>query len=87
MQLMPYMASWVQRALIGYKLDPNVPVNNALEGTLLLQYYLDIMHGDTHAALALYHSGNRLGNKRNGSYIRPIMSLRAYFYHYPRAGW
>lgn len=87
MQMMPYMASWVQRALIGYKLDPHVPVNNALEGTLLLQYYLDMTHGDTHAALALYHSGNSRSNNRNGSYIRPIMSLRAYFYHYPRAGW
>ncbi len=87
MQIMPYMASWVQRALVGYSLDPNVPVNNALEGTLLLQYYLDVRHGDTHAALALYHSGNTRSNARNGSYIRPIMSLRRYFYHYPRAGW
>jgi LysM repeat protein len=87
MQLMPYMANWVQRALVGYKLDPNVPVNNALEGTLLLQYYLDVTHGDTHAALALYHSGNSRKNTRNGDYIRPIISLRSYFYHYPRAGW
>jgi LysM repeat protein len=87
MQIMPATARWIQSALVGYNLDPSIPVNNALEGTLLLQYYLDVRHGDTHAALALYHSGNTRANLRNGSYIRPILSLRRYFYRYPRAGW
>jgi LysM repeat protein len=87
MQLMPYMAAWVQRALVGYPLDPNVAVDNILEGTLLIRYYLDVTHDDTHRALALYHSGDTTADKRNGLYIRATWSLRDYFYHYPRAGW
>lgn len=86
-QLMPYMADWVQRALLGYRLDPRVPANNALEGALLLAYYLDINHHDAHKALASYHSGNELPNRRNGDYIRAIAGLRAYFYHHPRIGY
>jgi len=87
MQIMPYMADWVQRTLIGYKLDPKVPVNGVLEGTLLLQYYLDMTHGDVHRSLALYHSGNVRANPRNGVYIRACLALRDYFYHHPRVGW
>lgn len=85
-QIMPQTALWVQRNLIGYALDPRVPANNALLGTVLLAYYLDINHRDTHRALALYHSGNMVPNKRNGAYIRAILGLRAYFYHHPRVG-
>ncbi len=86
MQLMPYMARWVQRSLVGYKLDPNTPENNALEGTLLLSYYLDMTRHDAHRALALYHSGDTFANRRNGFYIRAVLGLRDYFYHHPRAG-
>jgi LysM repeat protein len=85
-QIMPDTARWVQRALIGYTLDPRVPENNILEGTLLLAYYLDTNHHDTHKALALYHSGDTTPNKRNGTYIRAVLSLRQYFYHHPRVG-
>ncbi len=85
-QIMPFMANWVERALIGYHVDPNVPVNNALEGTLLLAYYLDATNGDVHKSLALYHSGDVFSNERNGIYIRTIESLRDYFYHHPQAG-
>lgn len=87
MQIMPYMADWVQHTLIGYKLDPKVPVNGVLEGTLLLQYYLDMTRGDVHRSLALYHSGNVRANPRNGIYIRACLALRDYFYHHPRDGW
>ncbi len=86
MQIMPFMARWVQRALVGYDLDPSVPVNNALEGTLLLDYYLDRTGRDTHRALALYHSGDTFASRRNGLYISKIEEFRAYFYHHPRAG-
>ncbi len=86
MQMMPFMARWVQRALVGYKLDPNVPVNNALEGTLLLGYYLDVTGHNAHKALALYHSGDTLPSHRNGLYISKIEEFRDYFYHHPRAG-
>jgi len=85
-QIMPYMANWVERALIGYHVDPNVPVYNALEGTLLLAYYLDETNRDAHKSLALYHSGDTFSNERNGIYIRTIESLRDYFYHHPQAG-
>jgi LysM repeat protein len=85
-QIMPQTAAWVERALIGYTLDPQVPANNALLGTVLLAYYLDINHQDSHKALALYHSGNTAPNKRNGTYIRAVLGLRAYFYHHPRVG-
>lgn len=86
MQIMPFMARWVQRALVGYDLDPNVPVNNALEGTLLLGYYLDITNHNEHKALALYHSGDTFASRRNGLYISKIEEFRDYFYHHPRAG-
>jgi len=87
MQIMPFMARWVQRALVGYNLDPNVPANNALEGTLLLAYYLDVTGHNDHKALALYHSGDTLASRRNGLYITRVEQYRAYFYHHPRAGW
>lgn len=86
MQIMPDMARWIQHTLVGYNLDPNVPVNNALEGTLLLGYYLDITKRDVHKALALYHSGDTLPSRRNGLYIKAIELYRDYFYHHPRAG-
>lgn len=86
MQIMPFMARWVQRALVGYDLDPNVPVNNALEGTLLLDYYLDRTGRNAHKALALYHSGDTFASHRNGLYISKIDEFRDYFYHHPRAG-
>ena len=86
MQIMPYMADWVQRNLVGYKLDPNMPVNNVLEGTLLLFYYLDTNGHNAHKALALYHSGNTRATRRNGLYLRSCLWLRDYFYHNPRAG-
>jgi len=87
MQIMPFMARWVQRALVGYNLDPNVPANNALEGTLLLAYYLDVTGHNDHKALALYHSGDTLPSRRNGLYITRVEQYRAYFYQHPRAGW
>jgi soluble lytic murein transglycosylase-like protein len=87
MQLMPYMARWVQRALVGYNLNPNTPENNVLEGALLLAYYLDVTGHNTHKTLALYHSGDTSPDRRNGQYIRAVLGLRAYFYHHPRAGW
>jgi LysM repeat protein len=87
MQLMPSMARWVQGTLVGYNLDPNVPENNVLEGTLLLAYYLDATGHDTHKTLALYHSGDTRPNRRNGLYIRAVLRLRDYYYHHPRAGW
>lgn len=85
-QIMPQTARWVERNLLGYTLDPRVPTNNALIGTTLLAYYLDINHHDTHKALALYHSGNMQANRRNGDYIRAVLALRTYFYHHPRVG-
>jgi LysM repeat protein len=85
-QIMPQTAEWVEQNLIGYPLDPRVPANNALIGTVLLAYYLDINHHDTHRALALYHSGNMVANYRNGTYIRAVLGLRPYFYHHPRVG-
>lgn len=85
-QIMPETAAWVQQNLVGYPLDPHPTLNNALLGTLLLAYYLDINHHDAHKALALYHSGNTAADARNGSYIRTVLRLRAYYYHHPRAG-
>lgn len=87
MQVMPAMATWVQKTLVGYKLDPSVRENNIAIGTLLLSYYLDVTHHDVHKALALYHSGDTLPSKRNGAYIRSVLSYRDYFYHHPRAGY
>ncbi len=85
-QIMPYMSSWVEKTLVGYALDPYTRADNILEGTLLLQYYLDATRGDVHKSLALYHSGNMLADPRNGDYLRAILALRDYYYHNPRAG-
>ncbi len=85
-QIMPSMARWVQRNLVGYPLDPEVRTNNALEGALLLAYYLDVTHHDTRRALALYHSGYTSLDKRNRSYVQAVLGLRAYFAGHPRAG-
>jgi soluble lytic murein transglycosylase-like protein len=87
MQILPSMARWVQGALVGYNLDPNVPENNALEGAILLAYYLDVTGRNTHKTLALYHSGDTRPDRRNGQYIRAVLRLRDYFYHHPRTGW
>lgn len=85
-QIMPYMSAWVEKTLVGYPLDPHTRKDNILEGTLLLQYYLDATRGDVHKSLALYHSGNMLADSRNGDYLNAILALRAYYYHNPRAG-
>lgn len=86
MQLMPAMAQWVQRSLIGYPLDPQERATNILEGALLLRYYLDITGVNTHKTLALYHSGNMRADARNGRYLRAVLELRAWYYHHPRLG-
>jgi len=85
-QIMPYMSSWVEKALVGYRLDPYARGDNILEGTLLLQYYLDATGGDVHKSLALYHSGNMRADARNGAYLRAILALRGYYYHNSIAG-
>jgi LysM repeat protein len=85
-QIMPNMAEWAQSTLVGYPLDPNVPVNNILLGDLVLLHYLDGSKRSVSAALALYHSGNVLPSERNQSYIHAVLADRQYFYDHPRAG-
>lgn len=85
-QIMPRMARWVQQALVGYPLDPNVPANNAFLGALLLAYYLDANHGNVARALGMYHSGYTTLDARNRAYVRAVLGLRAYFTHHPRSG-
>lgn len=85
-QIMPETAAWVQRELLGYPLDPHVRENNALEGTLLLAYYLDVERRDMRRALSRYHSGNTLDDARNRLYVRSVLSLRRLYYRHPRLG-
>jgi soluble lytic murein transglycosylase-like protein len=85
-QIMPGMARWVQRDLVGYPLDPHVRANNVLEGALLLAYYLDTNHHDERKALAMYHSGYTGMDARNRAYVQAVLVLRASFAAHPRAG-
>jgi LysM repeat protein len=82
-QILPSTAAWVERTLVGYPLDPSVPVDNALLGALLLQHYLDAAGHNTRDALALYHSSNTLPSARNRTYIAAILRLRDYFRQHP----
>jgi LysM repeat protein len=85
-QIMPEMARWVQKQLVGYPLNPQAPVNNALEGALLLAYYLDTNQHDVTKALSMYHSGYIRQDDRNKTYVQAVLALRAYYAGHPRAG-
>lgn len=85
-QIMPDMARWVQKELVGYPLNPQAPVNNALEGALLLAYYLDTNDQDVTKALSMYHSGYTRQDDRNTTYVKAVLSLRTYYAGHPHAG-
>jgi LysM repeat protein len=85
-QIMPATARWIERTLVGFPLDPRVPINNALLGALLVKHYMNVTRNNMAKALALYHSSNVLLSKRNRTYIQEVLHYRDYFYHHPRAG-
>lgn len=83
-QLMPDTAAFIQRELIGSRLDPTTPDDNIRMSARYLRFLLKGAKGDTKLALMRYYQG--IGSlQKNGAYPQTkryaadVMALRKHF--------